>query len=283
MHRHSKGLAAVALLLASRSLHAQPAPAAPPSDSPAEPAPAPTPAPAPAPAPSPEVPTLPPETPPLPTEPAGEPGLEPSPTEPTEPALPPEAATGDGEPEPIVVPPARDLLGGHFVIGGAGALVAPFARIDDETASNDVLGIGPAFALDLGAGVSRSLLVGVYAQLAFYSSPDACDDCSGTNVAAGAFVRYHLVQGVRFDPWISAGIGYRGLTVENADSDIGYSGIDWLRLQVGGDWYPLAVLGFGPFVELDLGTYFNTRRGTDPSLYVNLLAGLRVVLDFPGK
>jgi hypothetical protein len=272
MHRSLAALAAVAL--ASGPLAAQTPPAGAPSPAPAapgtpeppvspDPAPIPAPAPAPTPGPAPE-------------------SAEPEP----EPAAPKPPAAPDDEAEPPPVPRARDTLGGHFVLGASAAFAAPFGHLDSDTASSDVIGIGPGFGADIGVGVSRAVVLGLYGQLVSYSSPKACSGCSGTSTAAGVFVRYHLVQGTRYDPWISAGIGYRGLSVDrDSGSDLGYSGVEWLRLQVGGDWYPLSVLGLGPFLELDAGSYFahDDTPDADTSVYVNLLAGARVVLDFPGK
>jgi hypothetical protein len=45
------------------------------------------------------------------------------------------------------------------------------------------------------------------------------------------------------------------------------------------------VLGLGPFVELDFGTYMTHDGAPDASdsVYMNFLAGGRIVLDFPGK
>jgi hypothetical protein len=278
MRRFLAGLAALPLLLGSARLAAQTAPSAPPkppTQSPAtgEPPPAPVTA----------------EQPVAPGT-AEQPAQAEAAEQPPQPAAPAPKPKGlvevDVEEEPPVVPPARDTLGGHFVIGASAAFVAPFAELDSDTASNELIGVGPGFGLDLGFGLSRAVLLGASGQYLSYSSSEACPDCSGTSIAAGAFVRYHVVQGVRFDPWISVGIGYRSTSVDlGAGDDANYSGLEWLQLRFGGDWYPLSILGFGPFVELDFGTYLSHDRAPDASdsVYMNMLAGGRIVLDFPGK
>jgi hypothetical protein len=263
MHRFQAGCAALCFALAPVPLAAQTS-AGPPESSP-QPSPgAPSPDAAPAPATT------------TPPEPAPEPETPPPPA-----ARAPVSA--EAEPEPALVPPARDTLGGHVIVGASGSFAAPFGKLDSETAASDLLGVGPGFDLDVGFGVSRSLVLGVDGQLLLHTSPEACPECNARSFAGGVFVRYHVVQGVRFDPWISAGLGYRGTKVKLDGESRTFSGLEWLRLQVGGDWYPLSVLGFGPFVGLDLGTYFAHTSGANAAVHVNLLAGLRVVLDFPGK
>jgi hypothetical protein len=172
------------------------------------------------------------------------------------------------------------------VIAASGAFVAPFAELDSETASNELIGVGPGFGVDLGFGVSRAVALGLAGQFLLYSSTESCPDCSSTSFAGAVFLRYHLVQGVRFDPWVSAGVGYRTTSVDlGSGDDANYSGLEWLQLRFGGDWYPLSVLGLGPFVEVDLGTYLSHDAAPDASdsVYVNFLAGGRIVLDIPGK
>ena len=283
MHRSLAGLAALPLLLGAARLAAQPAPSAPPKpptpslppaagDQPVPPATGDQPAPPatgdqPAPPPSEQLPP--------PSEPAPQPKPKPK-----------GLVEADVDAEPPLIPPARDTLGGHFVIGASAAFVAPFAELDSETASNELIGVGPGFGLDLGFGLSRALVLGAAGQYLSYSSPEACPDCSGTSIAGGVFLRYHVVQGVRFDPWVSAGVGYRSTTVDlGAGDDANYSGLEWLQLRFAGDWYPLSVLGLGPFVELDFGTYMTHDGAPDASdsVYLNFLAGARIVLDLPGK
>ena len=100
-----------------------------------------------------------------------------------------------------------------------------------------------------------------------------------------AFVSYHLVQGVRFDPWASAGLGYRITKLSTPAANIDYSGIEWLRLQVGGDWYPFDKIGFGPYLELDMGRYSSRSPSSvgNGANHWHLATGLRVTLDLPGK
>lgn len=177
------------------------------------------------------------------------------------------------------LPPPRDTLGGHVQVAATALLAVPFASIDSDTNFGDRAAAGFGAGADLGLGVSRSVAVGVYGQYLAYGEPDACTTCDPSTLGFGAFVRYHLVQGVRFDPWASIGAGYR--TFDTGETR--YSGIEWLRLSVGGDWYALSQVGFGPFLELNFGSFLDTPAGTDPAVYATFAAGIRVALDFPGK
>jgi hypothetical protein len=96
----------------------------------------------------------------------------------------------------------------------------------------------------------------------------------------GPLIRYHLVQGVRFDPWLSAGAGFRKTTLGSE----AWTGVDIVRLALGGDFYAWPSLGFGPFVEMAIGTYVDaTPKLTSHNVNANFTLGLRVVLDAPGK
>ncbi|HEY6558220.1 MAG TPA: hypothetical protein VI072_13140 [Polyangiaceae bacterium] len=202
----------------------------------------------------------------------------------------------EDEPEPPLIPAAPDSLGGHLQLSPGAMVMVPFGELADGVSQSSALAAGLGLSLDAGIGVSRSLVLGVWGQFVRFGDNGDCSDCSPTSLAAGAFIRYHLVQGVRFDPWLSAGVGFRTLgagspdfgtpdeTVSGNDDDARFSGLDFMRFQIGGDWYPTRFLGFGPFVELDSGTYLSRPEGAgDGAVYFHFAAGLRLTLDIPGK
>ncbi len=231
-------------------------------------------------APAPAEPTTPPTE---PTPPAEEPT---PPTAPSARTPPPTPASAASE-EPVEGPPPgpRDTLSGHFQGGLTGAFALPFGTVSDGVSERDRVGDGIGFNLDLGYGVHRNVVLGVYGQLLSLGDGNDCSDCPANAYAGGAFVRYHLVQGLRFDPWLSYGIGYRFQSTDPSEGDsLDYSGLDWMRLQFGGEWYAWSQLGFGPLLELSAGTFFSRPDGEDGGgVYWNFLAGLRVVVDLPGK
>lgn len=191
----------------------------------------------------------------------------------------------DDAPEAPLVPPARDDLGGHFVVGASALWAIPFGKLEAGASATDAMGSGPGVGLDVGYGVSRTVVVGAWGQALFLGSSDDCPSCSTSSMAFGAQLRYHLVQGMRFDPWMSAGLGYRLTTIDTPAGKVDYAGVEWLRLQVGGDWYAFQNLGFGPYAELDLGRYSSRSPGSLGSAenHWHFALGARVVFDTPGK
>lgn len=186
-------------------------------------------------------------------------------------------------PPPEEEPPrrtARDTVGGHLAVGANAALFVPFGSFQAGSPQSDLLGSGPLFGGDITYGVSRTVMVGAYGEVAMPSGEGGWSGQSVTALAAGPLVRYHLAQGTRFDPWLSYGIGFRRLS-EGSHS---LTGLDWARLQVGGDWYAFSQLGFGPYAELALGTYLSSSDSLgDKAVNAHFALGVRVVYDGPGK
>lgn len=184
---------------------------------------------------------------------------------------------------PELLPPAKDTLGGHFLLGVGAIGVLPFGQLDDQHDFSDVAGPGLGLSADAGFGVSRSASVGLWFQYTAFGEADDCNNCDASSLGFGPYVRYHLVQGVRFDPWLALGAGLRRLEAKGPEGTTSYTGIDWLKLQIGGDWYALSQVGFGPFLELDLGSFLDRPADTKLRVHANALVGLRLALDFPGK
>lgn len=201
------------------------------------------------------------------------------------PAPPPPLPDDEDPPDPPLLPPALDTLAGHLALGLSGGWFIPFGGLESGAAQADSLGSGPGVGFDAGYGLSRTVILGVFGQAAFFGEGDRCKGCSTTSYAGGAFIRYHLVQGVRFDPWMSAGIGYRVTRVSTSASDIDYAGIEWLNLKLGGDWYAFDKLGFGPYTELSVGRYTSRSPGelASGANHWQFSTGARIVFDLPGK
>jgi hypothetical protein len=195
----------------------------------------------------------------------------------------PRVAHAQSSAPPAAPPEPYDTLSGHVAVSASAALAVPLGSLDASTPQSRLLGVGPGFGLELGYGVSHSLMVGLWGQYASFGAGSDCSSCSTRSLAGGPFVAYHLVQGVRFDPWMSAGLGYRADTISMGGSSVSYSGIEWLRLEVGGDWYASSQLGVGPFLELDTGAFTSRPANTDGALNWHFLAGARVTFDLPGK
>jgi hypothetical protein len=189
---------------------------------------------------------------------------------------------------------APDTLGSHLIVAVNLGWALPFGSLARGIAQTDVMSSGPVLSLDLGYGVSRTLVIGLWGQGQSFGAGQSCSGCHTAGYAVGPLLRYHLAQGVRFDPWIAAGPGWRFMTLRKDATDFDYSGPEWMRVMVGGDWYPRQLLGVGPWLELGAGSYTNrptvrplpdVNTAPDQGAAWNWLfaAGLRGVLDTPGK
>ncbi len=178
----------------------------------------------------------------------------------------------------------RDSVGGHFQLGATGNLVVPFGHVAKGVSHRQRAGDGWGGLVDVGFGVNRNVALGAYGEALWLGDSDACTTCSATSYAAGAFVRYHFVQGLRFDPWISYGLGFRQLGSQSDADDQSYTGLEWFRLQIGATWSVLPQLGLGPVMQFTGATMLATPSGEDigGSSWTFQL-GLRMSLDLPGR
>src|SRR5690606_14956535 len=99
---------------------------------------------------------------------------------------------------------------------------------------------------DVAYGVSRLLTVGVAGDFQVGGSTTACPTCKSDGIGGSILLRHHLTQGLRFDPWLAFGVGLRGISVRTPTDTSSYLNLEWLRLQVGGDFFATPNLGFGP-------------------------------------
>lgn len=185
-----------------------------------------------------------------------------------------------------LIPREPDLLGSHVLVGAGVAPVWALGSLGSALGAGRGLGTGLGFRGDAGIGVSRSVALGVWGTYTSYGNGDTCpSDCSGRAFTVGPFVRYHLSQGLRFDPWLSLGGGYRQLSF---DAGTGprqkFSGVEWLRLELGADYYALSSIGISPYGALGLSTFTSRPAAAgDASVSTELSVGLRLFLDAPGR
>lgn len=190
-------------------------------------------------------------------------------------------------------PPAPDQRARHFTASALLLLTAPFGSLERQLPWYDVAGTGPGLGLELAAGIGRSVSLGLWATAHRLPAGNDCRGCSTTLLAAGPLVRFHLVQGMRFDPHLAYGFGLRSFTTSGADRDLDYLGLDWIRLVAGGDWYASPHLAFSPFFELGAGAtvvapdlppvIIGPGEDRVSGVYASATLGLRLTLDVPGR
>ncbi len=195
---------------------------------------------------------------------------------------------------PVPIRAAPDDLSGHFILAPKLAYLVPMGSAEQRFPQRSYVASGPSFGLDLAYGISRYVAVHGRFDYGAFGKGDRCPatgTCKATSMSFGAGVDYHLVNGAAFDPWMRAGLGYRlmhyDLDWDGFKDERKYTGFDWLHLAIGGDWYPHSMLGFGPYLALDLGTYSTrpdqpppkTSGPTNSATHAFFSVGIRGVFD----
>lgn len=191
----------------------------------------------------------------------------------------------DSEPKTPLVPRASDLLGSHVLLGGAFAPTWTLGSLARRVPASSGLGTGLGFRADAGFGVSRTVALGLWGGFTSYGQGNECDDCKGRALSIGPFVRYQLAQGLRLDPWMTLGSSYRQVTFTDlAGVQNTFKGVEWLRFELGADYYVLSGFGLGPYGALGLSTYTSRPSAAgDATVSTELSFGLRLLLDVPGR
>jgi hypothetical protein len=190
---------------------------------------------------------------------------------------------------------APDTRAGHFLIDAKGGLTAPTGSFGSGLRAGTVVAAGPLVGGSLGFGVSRQVLVEASGSYSMLSGGSSCPDCSATGYDVGLGLTYHVAQGIAFDPWMSFSVAYRALSIDGGGQplppdagggpDASFAGIDVARFSLGGSFYPIPSLGFGPYLGVDLGTFLKRPEVPDagddagPGLHAFFHLGLRVSFD----
>jgi hypothetical protein len=111
----------------------------------------------------------------------------------------------------------------------------------------------PAFA----AGVYFSYGIG---QVDYAGCDAPGVSCSGSDLRLGIQATYSFVRaGSQFVPWLGAGFGWEQAndTIEYGGNsiDFSYSGLEFLNLQVGGDFQVSEKFAIGPYAMITFGSY----------------------------
>lgn len=197
----------------------------------------------------------------------------------------PEIVASPAEPPSKLVPAsiANDTLSRHLLLSAGISLTNAFGSLDSQTSLPGTVAAGYNLGVGVGYGLSRYVEGELRGSLSSFGSASECPSCSSRSYALTGAVRYHLVQGVRFDPWIRAGIGVSAFRLNEATGKRNYLGLQWLSATLGGDWYATRNFGFGPTLALALTSYFDHPRGANTSIAAQWLVGLNFTFDTTGK
>lgn len=183
------------------------------------------------------------------------------------------------------VPFEQNLVAGHLQFAASASYALPFGRLSDEQSRTERSRGGGLFSGEAAIGLGRFVFLGAYGEYGLYQAAQGCDDCSASSWGAGLQVAYHVVQGLRIDPWISYGVGYRQLSTFGALPDPArYHSLEWMRLSMGADWYVTSGFAVSPIAQFGAATTLDAPRGESPgSTDLRFQFGLRLLLDIPGR
>lgn len=192
----------------------------------------------------------------------------------------------EGRPKPY----APDIRTGHVYIDAFGGALFPAGNIAPGSGLGEVASYGFVVGGTIGVGVSRHAELDLRGSYGMFSAPTECESCSSDMATGGLGFTAHLTQGAAFDPWFRYGAAYRTFSVEHGEDEatsvlaVGngrYHGVDIAQLTLGADFFPAKGFGFGPFLEVDMGTFVawpdDSLRGT--RFYAFFSVGLEIELD----
>jgi hypothetical protein len=147
---------------------------------------------------------------------------------------------------------------------------------------------GYAFELGLGYRFSPSFSLAIVGGLTDYSGGET----EGLGLSVGWMSTYHFRPFRTIDPFISGGGGFRAFIVDRRmdEADVGYTGFDLGRLQVGVDFRVTPQIAIAPVIGVDLTMYRDRFDEDDVEhdiehrrLSVAFFAGLSGRFDLGGR
>jgi outer membrane protein W len=155
-----------------------------------------------------------------------------------------------------------------FDLGLRLGYAVPFGDIDATPGNGLANGVsgGVPFILEAGYRFNSAVTVGLLFQYAFVginnNATTGCvpaNNCSGSVIRLGPEVMYHFVMPTMFVPWVGAGFGYEWFSLDSTDNNgprtDGFSGFEFLNLQVGADYRAAPRFVIGPFASFSIARY----------------------------
>ncbi len=183
----------------------------------------------------------------------------------------------------VLARPTDDTLSGHLLLGLGTSYSNVFGSLDSSTSLRSVVSGGFNLNIGVGYGLSRAVEAQLLGSFASFSSSTDCASCSAKSYALTAALNYHIVQGVRFDPWVRAGLGVSAFSLNGAPGKRDYVGLQWLNATIGGDWYLSRHFGLGPMLSIALTSYLDHPSDSRTSIAAQWVGGLNFTVDGTGK
>jgi hypothetical protein len=152
-------------------------------------------------------------------------------------------------PVPQTRGPFEIVVAGGYTQGAGGA--GMIGNIED------VAGPGGTIELQLGYRAGTRFGAGVYGAVARFRHGDAIGDGSRAyGATAGVQAVWHTSDTRSIDPWVSVGVGWRGLWIDRVGArSSSMQGIELLRLQLGIDYRLSPHLAIAPVISASLSMF----------------------------
>jgi len=125
------------------------------------------------------------------------------------------------------------------------------------------------FLVEVGFKVHPLLLIGGYGALSLggvastFANAQGCNTgraCGSVDLRVGLQLQVHFRPAALLNPWVSYGLGYESVSASSSGGGTAptgetYSGFEFARFGGGVDLRLSRYFGFGPFVQVDFGTY----------------------------
>ena len=160
----------------------------------------------------------------------------------------------------------------------------PKGWFDDNTALDTRVRGQLPWRLDALYRFGGRLAIGGFAQYGYaFISGDFCGyntSCRGDNFKLGVQGTMHFPFGSAFVPWVGIGFGYEWLRIEDRFSyhvrHFAPAGWEQLEVRLGGDYFVLPDVAFGPYLGASLGRYNHVTesgRAKKPAIHVEAIHG----------
>jgi len=164
----------------------------------------------------------------------------------------------------------------------------PMGNVGGSVAMTDLFAGALPIQIDLGYRFTPNLYLGAFYQysIAFTSSTleAACAfdgvSCSGSDMQFGLAFVYTFLPYSSFAPYAGLGIGWEILTitVPTVSGITTWSGFQFARLIVGGDFRVGSTFRVGPFANFSLGQFSDSTIAS-PSIHTWLQFGIKGTVD----
>jgi hypothetical protein len=190
------------------------------------------------------------------------------------------------EAKPLLRPgaPYQDPLSRHWFLGASASYGTVLGNFSSKVPIGDRLGDALIFGLDVGYGLTTHWELALAGDFSLVSDGDSCSVCEAASYGAGPRLRYHLVGGTRFSPWVSYGFSLRQTSLDQQDGSASFTALEPVRLELGGNWYVTSNFLLGPVLAAGVARSVSTTDDQGSGRWqVQLSAGLRIALDPTGR